>query len=841
MSGRENREQPKDFSGTALLFWQYLVLGAMLGVFALAYPFHALLSLVLLCLWIILHYRRARGVRLGFLLLVFVLSCCYAAWREPVQTEQSVAVYSSLFDPMEEKELCGKVVGVQGAGDRRLRITLSHVHLKDGEICRHSGSRLSGKVLFTWDSAPFDGRRPVAGQYVQAKAKLRPFYGDLQAYYARQDIWYGFWNYGTKNACIVAGKGHFWAERREELRHAFASVLFAPELQAEKPQYAVKNAQGQAKAILLALFFGDKFYLTQETLDNFNAANLLHSLALSGQHLSLAAVLAVCLLFLAVRIRPYLYERFSRPVCLVWLGMVLGFLYCWIGSAPYSLLRAYAMCVLGGFLYLCAKELTLLDVLFYALGIFIVLDPAALYDLGVQLSFACVFAIAFMLPFLRYMHGRFFEKIKFGSVLFSFFSVFIVSLGIQLVIAPLIIVYFGRVSWFFVLNVVWLPFLAFWVMPLTLFGFLCMAFPFAEVLLWLAYEPLAFFVRGFAVFSQDWADPFIQCVRPMGIGFIGLYLMLFVFLYAWKKPCRKSGIFAGIAAGCLFLPVFVRIFAEKPDLFVSMLDVGQGQAIYIQTKEKRLFFDIGGTSSRRFNVGRDIAAKYAVRNQPPVLDMLVASHDDSDHINGMAPVLQAFSVGEYYETAVPVQKKSYTKKVLDKRLKQGNFMPQKLGAGDFVDLGGGFGLQVLYPPKENSVFSLEKYSANNSSLVVRLVNGGKGLMLLCGDSEKIVLEKLTAMYVPSELRAEILVLPHHGSGNSYDEMFYAAVSPSEVWASCGKYNRWGFPALSVRGYFAEKHIPVRTTAQEGDLYFTYENSRFLWQKKMFAQEVFSVL
>lgn len=842
-------QQLKDFRPAALLFWQYLVLGGLLGVLALVYPFHALFCFALLCLWTVLLYARAKGLRLLFLLAVFAAAHAYAAWREPVQTPEDKAFYSAVFDPMEEVLLCGKVEKVQGASDRRLRITLSGVHAAQGENCRHTAEALSGKVLYTWDSVPLGAKRPAEGQYVRAQAKLRPFYGDLQAYYARQNIWYGFWNYGIKNAPSVSGEGDFWALRRETLRHAFAALLFREERAAEKPAYALKTAQGQAKAILMALFFGDKFYLTQDTLNAFNAANLLHSLALSGQHLSLAAVLAACLLFLAVRVRPYLYERFPRPHCLVCLGLVFGFLYCWIGSAPYSLLRAYAMLALGGILYLRAKELTLLDVLFYALAVFLLLDPLAVYDLGVQLSFACVFAIAFMLPLLRFAYERYFKRLKDGvrQVLFSAFSLFCVSLGIQFAVAPLLIVYFGQVSWFFVLNVLWLPFLTFWVMPLALLGFLCMGLPCAEMLLQLAYVPVSWAVDGFAALFRDF-DPFVLCVRPMGLAFLGFYLLLFVFLYARGKADAKSGIFAGIGLCCLFVPVFLRMFAEKPDLFVSMLDVGQGQAVYIETKDKRLFFDVGGTSSRRFNVGRDIAAKYAAQNRCPSLDLLAASHDDSDHINGIAPLLRVFSVELYCETAVSVPKKSYAKKVLDKELARRKISVRQLGAGDYLDLGGGFGLEILYPPKDknnvkdkSSEFALEKYSANNSSLMARLVKDGKGLMLLCGDSENAVLDKLSAMYAHGALRAEVLVLPHHGSANSYNEVFYAAVRPERVWASCGKYNRWGFPAGQIRAYFAAKGIPVQTTADEGDLYFVYDGSRFFWQKKTFLQELYSVL
>lgn len=107
-----------------------------------------------------------------------------------------------------------------------------------------------------------------------------------------------------------------------------------------------------------------------------------------------------------------------------------------------------------------------------------------------------------------------------------------------------------------------------------------------------------------------------------------------------------------------------------------------------------------------------------------------------------------------------------------------NLPAVKLGRGDFLDLGNGYGLEVLYPPKKPGPWSLEKYTANNSSLVLRLVKDSQGIALFCGDSESPVLEKLAAMHNAKlhSLEADILILPHHGSESSYAEDFYASVN-----------------------------------------------------------------
>lgn len=854
------------YQALSLLFWQYLVLAAVSGVFFLSFPFHAGVCLGLLLLFSGLHYTDNRFFRLALVCLVFLLSYAYTAWREPVQSAESKAYYQENFDPSAEQELCGKIEQVQGTNDGRLRLVLSRVHKKTENPCSHTGVYLQGNVIFTWDNVPYEKRRPAAGQYVQVKAALRPFYGALQNYYHRQNAWYGFGQYGRENEIQFLGEGNFWSNIREDLRLDFVHVLFAKELQPldlplqdlqsselqkDVPQNqknvfktALGTSVGQAKAILIALLFGDKFYLTQETLNNFAAANLSHSLALSGQHLSLAGVLTCFLLVFVSRLTPRVYLQTPKQHIFVFMGLVLGFLYCWLGSSPYSLLRAYAMASLAGFLYLRARRITLLDLLFYALVLFICFNPLALYQLGVQLSFCSVFTIAFLLPFLRYIHTKYFSGLSplLRKTAFIPFSLLLISCVIQIVISPLLLLYFGQISWFSLLNLVWLPLLAFWVMPVALAGFLCMNFSFAPFLLALAYEPVVWFINGLSLITAY--CHLEQGIRPMGLACLGFYLLLLLGVFSLHKSTQKSRIFLVFAVIFLFVPVFLRFLPFGEGVRITLFDVGNGQAISIQTAEKHLLLDVGGTNSKRFNVGRDILAKKLTQNQFPHLAAVIASHDDADHINGIAPLLQAFSIRQFYETGGSTEKKGYAKKALEKALTQYHVPVSQLGTGDFLDLGSGYGLEVLYPPKNSeSPLALTEYSRNNSSLILRVVKNGHGIALFCGDSEIEAIEKLVLMHEQNihSLQADILVLPHHGSENSYSENFYTAVNPRYVLASCGKYNHFHFPAQIVREYFAGKNAVFRTTAEHGDILLLHENGQIFLDRKRFLQACYSVL
>ena len=99
--------------------------------------------------------------------------------------------------------------------------------------------------------------------------------------------------------------------------------------------------------------------------------------------------------------------------------------------------------------------------------------------------------------------------------------------------------------------------------------------------------------------------------------------------------------------------------------------------------------------------------------------------------------------------------------------------------------------------------------------MLRLTRHGHGLLLLPGDAEKPALRELLAS--GQDLRAEVLVAPHHGSAGSFLPAFYEAVQPREVLVSCGFMNRFRYPARKLREWLAERRIPLRRTDEDGQL------------------------
>ena len=473
---------------------------------------------------------------------------------------------------------------------------------------------------------------------------------------------------------------------------------------------------------------------------------------------------------------------------------------------------------------------------------------------------------------------------------------------------PFIIAYFGKISYFFLLNVIWLPVLGFLVLPFSAFALLFSSFPtLAQFCIEIAAYPAYILIELLTWFKSKGFDPFLQSLKPSVFSMLGLYVIILfscyrrsILSYVNKQNLspphislfKKPLVLLFLMGICLlFSSPFERYFLPTSPLNLTLLDVGQGQAVLIEGKKGRILIDTGGANSPRFNVGRDIVAHYLTENKAPRLNALIASHDDADHINGFGHLLNSFSIQNFMESYLPREKASSVRKKIDKILRQTKTPITKLGMGDVVDMGDGFYLQVLYPPysenptspknptdtvatpypahtshtpyKPDSAKLLnalkpipsknalppskalarakEHYSSNNSSLVLRLVKDGKGLALLCGDVEKSGINDLLRFQKKNmwayntksshninhhedalldwSLEAEILVLAHHGSKNSFSPAFYKAVNPKTILASAGRYNRFGFPALSIQNYFVKENKKVLSTNKEGNIKF----------------------
>ncbi len=238
---------------------------------------------------------------------------------------------------------------------------------------------------------------------------------------------------------------------------------------------------------------------------------------------------------------------------------------------------------------------------------------------------------------------------------------------------------------------------------------------------------------------------------------------------------------------------------------VAFLDVGQGDAIFIEAENgSRLLID-GGTDT---SVLRELGG--LLRPSERRIDVVMATHPDLDHIGGLPDVFERYDVGLFLEPGVADDGDDY--RMLLDAVREEGLKPVLVKTGMTLMLAPKVRLDILFPDRD--VTGLE---ANSGSVVARLMCGTNSF-LLTGDSPSFIEEYLVDSRVM--LQSDVLKLGHHGSRTSSSESFLSAVAPKAAIVSAGCDNRYGHPHKEVLERLHTLGSIIRSTCTEGTVIFT---------------------
>lgn len=280
-----------------------------------------------------------------------------------------------------------------------------------------------------------------------------------------------------------------------------------------------------------------------------------------------------------------------------------------------------------------------------------------------------------------------------------------------------------------------------------------------------------------------------------------------------------------------FLPLIVIVFLlvaaigvwsvvfemERPHaLEVHILNVGQGDAILIESPtRKRVLID----------GGRDRAVLRELSSVLPWwdrrIDVVIATHPDGDHVGGLFEVLKRYEVayilhsGVAHDTpqtesllsAIAHEKSSGAKEMLARR-------------GQYLDLGGGARLTILFPDRDVS-----QVETNTASVVARLTYGETAFMFT-GDAPQSI-EEYLVLLDGENLHADVLKAGHHGSNTSSALSFVGYVSPEWGVFSRGCENSYGHPHQEVVDLFARFDIETKDTCKDGRVTFVSDGKEVI--------------
>lgn len=244
---------------------------------------------------------------------------------------------------------------------------------------------------------------------------------------------------------------------------------------------------------------------------------------------------------------------------------------------------------------------------------------------------------------------------------------------------------------------------------------------------------------------------------------------------------------------------FLVLYPRPHHLTVSFLDVGQGDAIFIESPTGTQVLIDGG---RDRSVLRELGKKMNPLDR--TIDVMIATHPDSDHIGGLPHVLERYKVSEYVSTtALGTTETAQMLEAFKEREK--GLETHYAQRGQRISIGGGAYVLVLFPDRD-----VRDVESNTGSVVLMVVYGDTSV-LLSGDSPTAIEDWLVALDGPV-LQSEVLKAGHHGSRTSTSEAWLSTVAPTYVVISAGEHNSYGHP---------HDEVVTAVTNTHAELVYTY--------------------
>ena len=532
------------------------------------------------------------------------------------------------------------------------------------------------------------------------------------------------------------------------------------------------------RGVLVALAGGDQGSIPREQWRLFARTGVTHLMSISGLHVTMIGILAGGLLSCLWRRCAWLALRLPAQKAAVLGGCFAAGCYVLLAGSGVPAQRTFYMLAAAGLSLWLGIGAQVRRTLLLALLLVLLIDPWAVLSAGFWLSFTAVAALL-MISAVSARAGLWREWWR-------------AQWAVSLLTLPILLGLFQQFSLVSPLaNAIAIPAISFVITPLAL---LFAALPLPS-LAWLAETLLSGLMHflhwcadvPFAVWQQ--AAPPWWLVLASCIGF------------GWSLMPR------GVPARCSGLLCCVPLLAWTPPrpaagtAQVRMLDVGQGLAVHVRTMSHDLLYDTGPLYSAEVDAGERVVLPYLRVEGVQALDMLVVSHDDSDHSGGADAILDGLPVREWRSSL-------HSGHALLSR--QNLHRPCRKGDAWTWD---GVRFEFLHPPADWAI-----HGDNSASCVLKVSTVGAAL-LLSGDAE-LRAEQAMLVDMAGKLAAPLLVAPHHGSRSSSHGDFIAAVLPREVLFSNGYRNRFHHPDETVVARY--EAIGARTWRADRDGALSFE-------------------
>ena len=644
--------------------------------------------------------------------------------------------------------------------------------------------RVPGRIDLSWyagvqpgaDGANELQRQPAAlkaGERWQITVRLKAPHGNSNPHGFDYELW--AWEQGVQAA------GYVRAGPKDVLPQRLASTWQHPVEQAR--QWVRERIDGQVPDrqqanLIAALVVGDQNAIERADWDVFRATGVAHLMSISGLHITMFAWVAALVLGWLWRRSSRLCAWLPAPVAALTGGVMLAGAYALFSGWGLPAQRTVLMLATVALLRGSGRQWPWPQVWMLAGAVVVAADPWALLQAGFWLSFVAVgvlFATS-VAPGGSPADGTA------GHGPLSGLTTRVRALAhqqgvITLALTPLTLLLFGQASVVgLVANALAIPWVTLVLTPLAMLGVLVTplwdlaagaVLVLRWVLQWLASWPFATLSLAQAPLWAGAAGVvgggLLAMQLPRSVRLLGVPLLLPVLL--WQAPRPLVGQFELLAA-----------------------DIGQGNAVIIHTASHALLYDAGPRLGRDTDAGHRVLVPL-LRALNTQVNTLLLSHRDSDHVGGALAVLAMHPGAALLSSIEPGHELQAVRPAT--RCEAG-----QRWRWDGVDF------EVLHPRAEDYTAGAK---ANTLSCTLRISNGVQSV-LLAGDIEQAQEARLVAQ--GADIRATVLLVPHHGSKTSSSAAFLDAVQPRIALVQSGYRNRFGHPAQSVLVRYAERSIRV---------------------------------
>lgn len=724
---------------------------------------------------------RLISVALGcfFVLTGFLWAAMHAHWR----------LADELPPDWQRRDIqiTGVVASIPQRTDRSVRFQMDVERIVTG------GAVVPERIALSWYfERPTENHAPKlpaihAGERWQLTVRLRQPRGNANPHGFDYEVWalerniraVGYVRPSPENRRLDASVNRpaYWIERlRERIQQRFSENL---------PDQAYTG-------ILQALATGDQQAIARDQWQTFTRTGTNHLMAISGLHITMVASLAFALVYGLWRRSAFLSLRFPARRAAVTAGLIIASGYAVLSGFAIPAQRAFYMLAVVAIALWRGRRTSATTVLAWALFVVVLLDPWAVIAPGFWLSFG---AIAVIMLITAGRSGK-------TSGLLGWLRV---QWAITLGLIPLLLALFQQVSLVSpIANAIAIPAISLVVVPLTLLATL----PFFDVVLPLAHEATGIVMIALQQLSASPHAVWQQHAPPPWAILAALAGIVWMLL----PGGLGAGFFSGFPARWLgliaMLPMFL-VLPPKPEdgeLWLTVLDVGQGLAVVAQTKHHALLFDTGPGFGET-DSGSRIIVPFLRGEGIRQIDRMIVSHADSDHSGGALSVLQAVPVGHMLSS-----------------LDEQHAIPRAIVHRDKCHTNqqwtwDGVHFEMLHPLPEDYLNPRRQPNVNNCVLKITTAHGS---VLLPADIEAKDERALVAR-AANRLTATVLIAPHHGSKTSSTDAFVQAVKPDLAIFTVGYLNRYDHPNTTVMARYHNLNSRLLRSDNDGAIVVRFTN------------------